>query len=178
MKAHHQTIPDPQKHRWGKYAPRRQREKKHGQEFISGKLDIIICPDCQSVYYEKSWHHSLKDYSQLSEDKNVDFEACPACRMEKDKQFEGLVVFKNVPANIKEDLLRTIHNIEGRAFSRDPLDRILRIGEDENDIKVYTSENQLAISIGKQVSRAFKGVFKDSDIKFSHEEDTVRAEHK
>lgn len=183
----HQSMPDSQKYRWGQYAPRRQHETGYEQEFGSGKTNIVICPECQSVYYGKSWHHSLKDYEQLSEDKNIDFELCPACEMEKNKQFEGFVEFKNVPPAVKEDLLRTIHNIEGRAFSRDPMDRVLKIEETRTDaeagrtdadqgttIEVYTSENQLAISIAKEVVSAFKGVFKDQDIKFSHTEDTVR----
>lgn len=174
MKSQHQSIPDSRNYRWGQYAPRRQHESKYEQEFSPGKTNIVICPECQSVYYEKSWHHSLNNYEQLSEDKNIDFELCPACEMGKNKQFEGFVVFKNVPSTIREDLLRTIHNIEGRAFSRDPMDRILKIEEDGKDIEVYTSENQLAISIAKEVASAFKGAFKDSDIKFSHTEDVVR----
>lgn len=174
MKTQSQSIPNAQKHKWGQYAPRRQHGNKYEQEFGPGKTDIIICPECQSVYYEKSWHHSLNNYEQLSEDKNIDFELCPACEMGKNKQFEGFVVFKNVPPDIKEDLLRTIHNIEGRAFSRDPMDRVLKIEEDGKDIEVYTSENQLAISIAKQVASAFKGAFKESEIKFSHMEDTIK----
>lgn len=156
----------------GKYQPQLPRSRKEEQEFGPGKIDLLICQECEAVYYAKSWHHQLEDYQRLSEDKRIKFTLCPACQMIKDKKYEGLVILREVPQNKKEEVLRLVQNIGERAYQRDPLDRIIEIRDrDKNKIEILTTENQLAVSIGKQIKRAFKGHL---EIKWSHQESTAR----
>ncbi|MFH1611690.1 MAG: hypothetical protein ABH887_00225 [bacterium] len=67
--------------------------------------------------------------------------------------------------------MNLINNIGERAFKRDPMDRIIKINDNKTEIEILTTENQLAISIGKQIKSAFKG---DIEIKLSKEESVVR----
>lgn len=154
-----------------KYQPKAPRSKKEEQEFGPGQIDILLCQKCEAVYYYKSWHRRLEDYQDLSENKRIKFVLCPACQMIKDKRYEGQVILKNAALDKKEEILRLVNNIGQRAFKRDPLDRIISVKSKSEEIEILTTENQLAVSIGKQIKRAFKGKL---DIQWSHQESTVR----
>lgn len=171
-KTKHPTISKQTRQTWGAFRPRLPRSLKEEQEFGKGKIDIVMCLECDSVYYEKSWHHRLEDYKQLSQDKRIKFLICPACRMIKDKTYEGKVsIARPAQKNVEQDLLNLIENVGQRAFKRDPLDRIIEIKKTKDKIEVLTTENQLALSIAKQIKRAFKGKL---NIKWSDQEDVVR----
>ena len=149
-----------------------ERAKKEEQEFGAGRSEFIVCSDCDAVYYEKSWHHGFTDYKHLKENKRVNFAVCPACQMIKDQKFEGKVVFENVPSEYKEDILNNIKNTGERAHKRDPMDRIIDIKESEGNIEVFTTENQLARIIARQIASAYKNT--KTDIKWSKEESAAR----
>lgn len=148
-----------------------ERSKKEEQEYGPGKKNIVICEDCGTVYYNKSWHHNLLDYKHLSEDKRVNFVLCPACRMIKEGKFEGRVTFRKVPKDYKKEILNNIRNTGDRAYKRDPMDRIISIKDKGGFIEVLTTENQLAVNIARQVKRAFKKF--DIDISWSKDESVV-----
>lgn len=148
------------------------KSRKEEAEFGKGKEGIIICPKGEAVYFEKSWHHNLEEYKHLSEDKNVRFELCPADIMKRDGKFEGLLTVENIPKNSREEVVNLIKNVGKRAYERDVLDRILDVEYRDGTIEVKTSENQLAMSIGKQIQRAHKKSL--INIKLSREESVVR----
>ncbi len=159
----------------GTTAPRRQRSKKDEQEFGLTKREFIICPDCESVFFNKAWHHSLEeDARHLTGKKNVKFKNCPACRMEKDRTFEGELVISLSKEKLaeKKEIINVIKNSGQQARAHDPLDRILWIEYKGSEIRVLTSENQLAVRIGKKLESAFKGG--TLEIKHSHGEDVIR----
>lgn len=159
----------------GTIAPRRQRSKKEEQEFGLARKEFVICPDCDSVFFDKSWHHSLEEDAQhLKDNKNTRFKICPACRMKKDRTFEGELVIKLSKEKLgeKREVMNVVKNSDEQARSHDPLDRVLWIEDKGNEIRVLTSENQLAARIGKKLRSAFKG--SAFEIKHSHEEDTIR----
>jgi uncharacterized Zn finger protein (UPF0148 family) len=35
------------------------------KEFLFGEKGIVFCPGCQSVYYQKSWHHKKNKVSSF-----------------------------------------------------------------------------------------------------------------
>lgn len=151
------------------------KSRKEEQEYGPGKKEIAICSECSAVYFSKSWHHQnqLDDYAHLTEDKQIDFVLCPACTMKRDNLFEGEVIIEHVPDAIRGEVERLIYNIADRANERDPMDRILSFKPYGNDgFEIHTSENQLAISIGKQIVDAHKGA--KIDIQLSKEESVAR----
>jgi hypothetical protein len=54
-------------------------------------------------------------------------------------------------------VLALARNVGRRAQARDPEDRIIKINDAPGGAVVTTTENQLAVSIGKQIDRARKG---------------------
>lgn len=148
------------------------KSRKEEQEFGPGKKEIVICKDCSAVYGEKHWRHSMEEEKHLGEDKRISFSVCPACQMKRDKTFEGQVIVKNVPAELRADIERLIYHVADRAFKRDPMDRILDLRSRKNGFEIRTSENQLAISIGKQIARAHKKA--KVDVQLSEGESVAR----
>lgn len=147
-------------------------DKKDVSEYGPGKQDIIICPGCNAAYYYKSWHHKLEDYKELNQSKKVSFNLCPACRMKKEGKFEGELVIRNIPASIKGEIVNQLENIADRAYRRDPMDRMLQMHVSDDRIEVRTSENQLAMSLGRQIERAHKNA--QSKTRLSKGEGTAR----
>lgn len=150
--------------------------KKDEQEFGLAKKEFVICMDCGSCYFDKSWHHSLGEekLDHLKKDKLVKFDLCPACKMGKERRYEGEVIInvKGQMPNVKSEILNSIKNSDELARQRDPMDRVLWTEERGDGLHVFTSENQLAVKIGKKIRSSLgKGKL---TIKYSREEDVTR----
>lgn len=141
---------------------RHQRSRKEESEFGKAGKEFILCRECNSVFFDKAWHHRLgeeKDSHFLKSGKKIKFELCPACKMARDNLFEGelIIKLKEESEKLKTNILNTINNSDKQARERDPMDRILRIEEKTDGIHVFTSENQLAVKIGKKLKSSFNG---------------------
>ena len=161
----------------GMIGRRHQRSRKEESEFGLAEKEFILCSECESVYFDKSWHNRLEEekIQHLKTDRQVKFELCPVCKMAHDKLFEGELVVKlksqNAKIKIKEEILNTIKNSDKQARERDPMDRILWTEEREDGIHIFTSENQLAVRIGKKLKSSFPG----STLEIKHSgEDVIR----
>lgn len=148
--------------------------RKESQEFGPGKGDFVACSDCDAVYYNKSWKHGFEGGLKQENDteKKISFKVCPACQMRRDGLFEGELTLVNIPAGEKEDILNRVRNMGEKAQASDPLDRILSVEEKGGVVRVTTSENQLALQIGKAVNKASKASTLESS--FSRAESPVR----
>ncbi len=149
------------------------RTEKH--ELSKGKPGLIFCGDCNAVYYKKSWHRNLRNYKNLSENSPIKFSLCLACKMIKDRQFEGEIIINNIPANIEGSLIHLIEAFGRRAEQKDNQHRVISInlirnkisngaGKNKMGLVVTTTENQLAVKLAKKI----KDVFKKIDMKISY----------
>lgn len=134
---------------------------EQGHKKIKGGAPGIICPKCHAVYFGKRWHPAKELAKAYAASEKIVYELCP-----EDKEmrkghgamgYEGEVILKNIPNGLVAELEQEIRNIGKRAESRDPEDKIIKIERTAGGIRVLTSENQLAASIGRQVARAHKG---------------------
>ena len=148
--------------------------RKEAQEFGPGKKDFVACSDCDAVYYDKSWKHGFEGGLKQENDteKNISFKVCPACQMRRDGQFEGELTLVGIPAGEKEGILNRVRNMGEKAQASDPLDRILSVKETGDTVRITTSENQLALQIGKAVNKASKASTIESS--FSRAESPMR----
>ena len=150
--------------------------KKDEQEFGKARKEFIICMDCGSCYFDKSWHHALDEEktAHFKQDKTVKFDLCPACKMGKERRYEGEVVIKmsDKRQGTRDQVKNSIKNSDEMARQRDPMDRVLWTEEKPDGLHVFTSENQLAVKIGKKIHSSFaKGKL---TIKHSQDEDVMR----
>ena len=156
------------------------KSKKEEAEFGKGKgkEDILICKKCKSVYWYKEWHHQLDDYPGLRKSKRLKFTICPACQMILDGKFEGEIILEGVPEKLKKEIKKLAQNFGKRAFEKDPLDRIISIKENrEGDVRILTTENQLAQRLAKKIKQTFAQKGKIS-ISHSKKESTLRVKVK
>lgn len=152
------------------------KSKKEEQEYGKGKKDILVCQECQAFYWYKSWHHNLADYPELSQDKNVRFTLCPACKMIADGRFEGEVLIENIAPERSQELENLIHNFGRTAFLKDPMDRVISMEIiAKGMLRVLTTENQMAKQLAKKIKKTFKGKL---SFAFSKKESTLRAKVK
>jgi len=128
------------------------------EEFGPGKREFIFCPNGEAVYYKKSWHHASEFFANPPglRDKRIRFKLCPAHEMQKNKQYEGEIIIKNVSVKFRKDLVRLVENMGTTAMRIDVLDRILDLKFRINELRITTSENQLAQKIAKKVQSSFK----------------------
>ncbi|EKD49957.1 MAG: hypothetical protein ACD_63C00001G0005 [uncultured bacterium] len=152
-------------------APRRVKHSR--RQDVQGKepISALACPKCGAVFYKKRWQWNPDLLEKFEKDKDK-HEICPACKTTKKEEAEGVIhVAGFVSQEQKEEILKLVKNVGERATKRDPLDRIFTWDDKEWETTVYTTENQLAVSIGKQIKRAYNG---ELDIKWTHEGDVVR----
>ena len=136
----------------------------------------MICPKCHAVYFDKHWH-SNKFLSQAYKwNKGVEYELCPEDKQIKEGKgwvnYEGEVILKKIPKDKMTEIIQQIRNIGKRGKSRDPQDKIIKLEIGANKIRVLTTENQLAASIGKQIDQAHKGG--KLEIEWSHQDKPAR----
>jgi len=127
------------------------------------KQPLRECGNCSSVYFDGHWHQ-LRSKSVKNElrKKTVLLESeCEACRLEREAHGPvgavGEVRIGAVPARHVLDVMRTIRNVGKTALKRDQEERIIAIEESGQGFRVTTTQNQLAVRIGKKLDSAFKG---------------------
>lgn len=136
----------------------------HGEaEFGPGKSGLLMCERCKAVYFKKYWHRNLealnnKEAESLSvHDTSVKFTLCPACTMMKDGRYEGRVTVVGIPAAHRDELKKLIENFGARAYERDAMHRVIDVKDSGADVIATTTENQLAVKLGKKINETFRG---------------------
>ncbi len=148
------------------------------EQEVKGKKPLAVCKRCHAVYFDEHWHTSSKLYEAYKGKPGVREELCPEDTWIKAGfhgivNYEGEVLLKNLTdLEFKADVIRQARNIGARALKRDPEDQIIKIEDRGETVRLTTTENQLAVSIGKQISQAYKGG--KLEIKWSREDAPAR----
>lgn len=140
--------------------PRRRAEEQHeqyGRDHAGGSL----CPTCRNIHYLGRWHQADSDVlAELKTTVNHEFrrERCPACKMIEGHTFEGELFIEHFPESTHEELMNLIHAYAKRAEIDDPQARIIDIEDTEKGQRITTTENQLAVRLGKKIKDTFNAV--------------------
>lgn len=134
------------------------------------------CPDCGAIYFKKHWHTAALLNPEVVKMAS-EVRRCMECEARAESgsvhPYAGEVVLSGLDdADERSMVLATVYNIGDRAFLRNPEERIVSIATSGNDIVIRTTENQLAMSIGKQVHSSRKGG--ELQITWSHDDKPVR----
>lgn len=130
---------------------------------------LKLCSRCEAVWYDGHWHNApnlaaaLKAKRKLSKPAKDLF--CNECRYvvhgpadAKTALFEGELTLDGlIDKAEKAAIIGNVRNTAKRAQRRDPEDRIVAIDDRGERVVVTTTENQLAVTLGKSVDSAFKG---------------------
>ena len=144
------------------------------KQAVKTRSGDAVCKRCHAVYFDKSWHTDPKLYAEFKVRRATE-RLCGECQKIRQKDgYGGEVILKNIIAAEKAELIQEIKNIGARASRRDPEDQIIKIEDNGKAIRITTSENQLAISLGKQIAASHKGG--KIQIKLSKEDKLIRVE--
>ncbi|MDP3880765.1 MAG: hypothetical protein Q8Q32_01100 [bacterium] len=157
--------------------PERNKESKHDQ-YGKAQKGIVKCPYCGNVNFEKEWHGSIAELRKKKKDKKLkpsSEDICPACKMIRNGLFEGELFVESIPKKYRKELLRLIKNYGKRDSEMDPQNRIIAIEEMDGEIRITTTENQLANRLAKKIKGAFNKV--KVDISFSEDPYEVNRVH-
>lgn len=120
--------------------------------------DPTICPECHLVFHNKRWQWNEELYKRFKKEGTADEKLCPACRKIRDRYYMGEVVLEGSFLQQKKDeILRILRNVEEQEKSRRPLSRIMWIEDNGDALRVYTTSEHLAVTLGRAVHRAYQG---------------------
>lgn len=156
----------------GFHDPNKEHEKRY--PFDEGKRNMrenLVDVDANLIYQEKHW----QPLSELRPDLVDSFQEgdSPLTRMKEGQVCEGVLHIKgNVFEKHKEEIIGAIRHSDEMARERDPLNRVMKIIRvNENEIVLFTTKNQLSVTIGKKLDSAFKGG--ELDIQWSKDDKEV-----
>lgn len=140
--------------------------KKDWWESMAKKHEgLRLCDRCNAVYYDGHWHTNPRFASLIREHRpNAKKELCRQCAyivngdVNTRHGFEGLVVLDGLrDPDEKHEILLTVRNFARKATDRDPEDQIADIDDRGERVVISTTDNQMAVGIGKAVDKSFKG---------------------
>lgn len=129
----------------------------HDPYFTKEKYhDPSVCERCGVVF-----HNGIFEWINPPP-ANAEKFICPACRRIEDKYEGGVVYLKITPylQKHKEEILNQIKNVEKEEMKYRPLERIISIEEQDDEIIIKTTYEHLARRIGEAIHRAHKGDLK------------------
>lgn len=151
-----QVKPSPKKTKGLRRAAPALGARRLGAAAKSSGSEPIICLGCGAVLYDKHWH-SPELVAAWVDLKGAARGRCEACRA--GARFAGELVIDGLKDSLLRDqVIALVRNVGKRASRRDPQARIIGITKmGPRRLRVLTSENQLAVAIGKQLHAAHKG---------------------
>jgi len=148
--------------RKGKRYTTSYKEKEHPRQdpyaMLKAPKGPAICRKCQAIYANKRWHIDGAEARKLAASSRTQKLVCPACQKIRDDYPEGIVTLQWSTLRDHEAEIRgLIANVEARAVSVNPLERVMKIVRQRKDLEVQTTNDRLAQRIGRELVRAYKG---------------------
>lgn len=139
---------------------KRGREQTSKDPYIpeEGREEVTICTDCQAIYRDKRWFLDEQRHKELSQTEGVNRTTCPACRKIAERYPEGIVTLRGSYLWEHETEIRNIiSNEEKKAMDKNPLERIMSIEREGDDLIIETTEEKLAEHLGRALNKAHQG---------------------
>ncbi|HEY5627718.1 MAG TPA: BCAM0308 family protein [Nitrospira sp.] len=162
--------------RQGKRYTTSYKEKEHPKQdpyaMMKAPKGPAICRKCLAIYTDKRWHIDATEAPKLATSPRTQKLVCPACQKTRDDYPEGIVTLKW--SNLREhesEIRGLIANVEARAVSVNPLDRVMKIVRRQNELEIQTTNDRLAQRVGRALVRAYKG---KSSYNWAHRDMMVR----
>lgn len=133
----------------------RQSDPYAGLRTISGPA---CCGVCHAVFDKKHWRFDQTAYEDLMAAKRPKLTTCPACSKIRDRYPEGVLALRWPGlAEHRRDVVGLLKKEEARAKKVNPLQRIMRIEENDDEWRVFTTNTKLAQRLGRELARAYHG---------------------
>lgn len=138
------------------------KEKEHPRAdpyaMLKAPKGPAMCRKCRAIYANKRWSFNNAVARALAASPDTQKLVCPACQKIRDDYPEGIVTltWSNLKAH-EAEIRGLISNVESRAMSVNPLERVMKVVRRRKDLEVQTTNDRLAQRIGRELVRAYKG---------------------
>lgn len=146
---------------------KRGREQTNLDPFVPGKglKDPSLCKHCHNYFHDNRWSNDTQAYEQLKERTDVHWVVCPSCRKAREGVVEGVLTLRGSYLwKHENEIRRLLENEKDKMTARNPLERIVRMEREEDQLIVETTEKRLVEQLGRALQRAHRGEF---DIQWS-----------
>ena len=131
--------------------------------------EAIQCTGCGAFYHRRHW--TLAVPAGFNAPVHVHPIYCPACRKIKERYPSGELSLRGMDSAERQEILRILRNEEEQARSKNPLERIMRLTQQNSEWKVETTTEKLAQRLGRSVHKARGGTLA---YKWSHNNKFLR----
>lgn len=117
-----------------------------------GKLpDPTLCPQCGAVFHKGKWQW-------LPAPEAAHSDMCPACHRIHDNFPAGYVKLEGeFFVHNRDEILNLVHHVEQREKAEHPLQRIMKVEDEDGAVLVTTTDIHLARGIGEAINHAYQG---------------------
>jgi NMD protein affecting ribosome stability and mRNA decay len=129
--------------------PYRKKTKK-----VETKLpDVTLCPECKAIYRGGRWR-----WPAVAKPTSTRRELCPACRRIRDRVPAGVVTLRGEFARAhRDELLGVVRNLEAKERAAHPLNRLIEVRDEGDEVVLTTTDVHLAHAIGVALFHAYRG---------------------
>lgn len=144
------------------------REARHDSYQPKRKLlSPRVCPDCKALFQDGRWHWAEAPGATIKK-------ICPACKRIRDDFPAGYVTLKGgFLATHRDEVLNLVHHHEAREKREHPLQRIMKVEETGEGIRITTTDIHLARGIGDALHHAYRGTL---DYQYNPEQTLLRVQ--
>ena len=137
-----------------------------------GKEEAVVCTGCKATFRGKRWFSEGDEGAKLPAGHVPRKAVCPACQRMKDNNPAGVVTLSgDYLLKHEEVILNAVKNIEAKARGKNPLARIMEIGQEGNVLTIRTTDEKLAEKLGKEIYKSHSGKL---GLQWSEDESFVR----
>ena len=142
---------------------KRGRNRRNLDPYVmdEGRPEPAVCIRCHAVYKNKHWYFEENEFKYLRENREAVETACPACQKITQSYPEGVVTLRgDYLWHHEEEIRNILKNEENKAMAKNPLERIMRMEREGDDLVIETTEEKLAEHLGRALNKAHQGELK------------------
>jgi NMD protein affecting ribosome stability and mRNA decay len=144
---------------------KRGRVKTSSDPYIpeEGPPALSLCESCHALYHNKRWYLDVAAFEAAKAGGDFHWVTCPACQKIAERYPEGIVTLRgDYFWDHEEEIRNILKNEEEKAMAKNPLERIIRMEREGNDLVIETTEEKLAEHLGRALHKAHQGELKVS----------------
>jgi len=118
---------------------------------------VSVCLDCKNVHYKNIWYAPDSRLALLLDEKKdtIRYRLCPACEMEKEGHYEGVLYIKNIPSDLYDHVISAVLHEAVKDYVENPQHRLLDFYDTEDGYKVTTTAATMVCRIGEKLKSEF-----------------------
>jgi NMD protein affecting ribosome stability and mRNA decay len=144
---------------------KRGRVKTSADPYIpeEGPPELSLCESCHALYHDKRWYLDVEAFEAAKAGGDFDWVTCPACKKIAERYPEGVVTLRgDYVWDHEEEIRNILKHEEERAMAKNPLQRIIRMEREGDDLVIETTEEKLAEHLGRALHKSHQGELKVS----------------